>query len=150
MGATLIDYLLKVAVFIGIAYFFYYYLLRNDAHFLGNRLFLLFMLPLSFLLPLAPLRSPFRSLTVSPEALDLAAAMTTAEAPAAWSFAAIVIALYWTVAALFILRILFHLFHLYRLQRRHPRERLRNITLVRVGSPIPPFSLSYGMTEREK
>jgi beta-lactamase regulating signal transducer with metallopeptidase domain len=140
MGATLIDYLLKVAVFIGTAYFFYYYLLRNDVHFLGNRLFLLLMLPLSFLLPLAPLHSPFRSLTVSPAALDLAAAMPAAEAPAAWTPLAIAVALYWAVAALLILRILFHLFHLYRLQRRHPRERLRNITLVRVASPIPPFS----------
>jgi hypothetical protein len=47
---------------------------------------------------------------------------------------------YWAGAALLILRILFHLFHLYRLQRRHPREKLRNLTLVRVAAPIPPFS----------
>ena len=140
MGAAWIDYLFKVAVFLGTAYIIYHYLLRNDANFLGNRLFLLLMLPLSFLLPLAPLQSPFRSLTVSPELLDLAAAMPAAEAPAAWTPAAIVIALYWAIAALFILRILFHLLHLYRLQRRHPRERLRNISLVRVASPIPPFS----------
>jgi len=140
MGAPLIDYLAKVAVFIGTAYFFYHYFLRNDVHFLGNRLFLLFMLPLSFLLPLAPLQSPFRSLTLSPEMLSLAAEMPAAEAPAAWTLASIVIALYWAGAALFLLRILLHLFHLYRLQRRHPRERLRNVTLVRVASPIPPFS----------
>ncbi len=140
MGAAWIDYLFKVAVFLATAYIIYHYLLRNDANFLGNRLFLLLMLPLSFLLPLAPLQSPFRSLTVSPELLDLAAAMPAAAAPAAWTPAAIAIALYWAVAALFILRILFHLLHLYRLQRRHPRERLRNITLVRVASPIPPFS----------
>lgn len=140
MGATLIDYLFKVALFLAAGYFFYHYFLRNDANFLGNRLFLLFMLPLSFLLPLAPLQSPFRSLAISPEALDLAAAMPAAEAPAAWTLAAIVIALYWAGAALFLLRILLHLLHLYRLQRSHPRERLNNVTLVRVASPIPPFS----------
>ncbi len=140
MGATLIDYLLKVAVFLGAAYFFYRCLLRNDVNFLVNRLFLLCMLPLSFLLPLAPLQSPFRSLTISPEALALAVALPAAEAPAALSFAAIVVILYWAGAALLILRILLHLFHLYRLQHSHPRERLHNITLVRVASPIPPFS----------
>jgi beta-lactamase regulating signal transducer with metallopeptidase domain len=140
MGAALIDYLLKVAAFLAVAYLFYRLVLRDDVNFLGNRLFLLFMLPLSFLLPLAPLQSPFRSLTITPEALALAAEMPAAEAPAAWSFAAIVVILYWAVAALFLLRILLHLFHLYRLQRRHPRERLNNITLVKVASPIPPFS----------
>lgn len=140
METALIDYLFKVAVFLGTAYFFYHTLLRNDVSFLANRLFLLAMLPLSFLLPLAPLRSPFRSLAVSPAALDLAAAMPATQSPAPWSPAAIAVALYWAVAALLILRILFHLFHLYRLQRLHPRERLRNVTLVRVAQPIPPFS----------
>lgn len=139
MGAPWIDYLLKVAVFLAAVYLFYHYLLRNDVHFLGNRLFLLAMLPVSFLLPLAPLQSPFRSLTFYPALLSASPAMPAA-APAAPVFAVIAIALYWTVAALFVLRILFHLLHLYRLQRRHPRERLQNVTLVRVGSPIPPFS----------
>jgi len=140
MGAPWIDYLFKVAVYLGAAYTFFHYLLRDDVNFLGNRLFLLFMLPLSFLLPLAPLQSPFRSLTLTPEVLRAAAALPAVEAPAAISFAAIIVILYWAGAALFILRILFHLFHLYRLQLRHPHERLHNITLVRVESPIPPFS----------
>jgi len=140
MGVPWIDYLFKVAVTLGTAYLFYHYLLRNDVNFLGNRLFLLAMLPVSFLLPLAPLQSPFRSLTFDPALLSDAAAMPKTAAPAVPTFAAIVSALYWAVAALFMLRILFHLFHLYRLQRCHPRERLHNITLVRVGSPIPPFS----------
>ncbi len=140
MGAMWINYPFKVAVFLAATYFFYHYFLRNDVNFLGNRLFLLFMLPLSFLLPLAPLQSPFRSLTVSPEALALTAEMPAAEAPAALSFASIVVILYWTGVALFIVRILFHLFHLYRLQHSHPHERLHNITLVRVETPIPPFS----------
>ncbi len=140
MDTALIDYLFKVAVFLGTAYFFYHYLLRNDVSFLANRLFLLSMLPLSFLLPLAPLRSPFRSLTVSPAALAVAPAMPAAAAPSGPSFASIIVFLYWAGAALLLLRILFHLFHLYRLQRRNPRERLRNVTLVRVAQPIPPFS----------
>ncbi len=140
MDTAMIDYLFKVAVFLGTAYYFYHYLLRNDVSFLANRLFLLSMLPLSFLLPLAPLRSPFRSLTVSPAALAAAPAMPAAAAPSGPSFASIIVFLYWAGAALLLLRIFFHLFHLYRLQRRNPRERLRNVTLVRVASPIPPFS----------
>jgi beta-lactamase regulating signal transducer with metallopeptidase domain len=140
MGAPWIDYLFKAAVYLCAAYLFYRYLLRNDVNFLGNRLFLLFMLPISFLLPLAPLRSPFRSLTVSAAALDDPAALPALGVPAAAPLASYIIILYWAVAALFMLRILFHLFHIYRLQRRHPHERLHNITLVRVGSPIPPFS----------
>jgi hypothetical protein len=140
MGAPWIDYLFKVAVFLAAAYLFYHYLLRNDAHFLGNRLFLLAMLPVSFLLPLAPLQSPIRSLTFDPALLGNAAAMPPAAAPSAPAFASIAAVLYGTVAVLFMLRILFHLLHLYRLQRRHPRERLQNVTLVRVTSPIPPFS----------
>lgn len=140
MDATWIDYLFKVAAFLAAGYLFYHALLRNDADFLGNRLFLLFMPFLSFLLPLAPLRSPFRSLAVSPAALDAAAAMPAARTPAAASPAAVLLFVYWAGAALLILRIFFHLFHLYRLQRRHPREKLRNLTLVRVAAPIPPFS----------
>lgn len=140
MDATWIDYLFKVAVFLAAGYLFYHALLRNDVHFLGNRMFLLFMPFLSFLLPLAPLRSPFRSLAVSPAALDAAAAVPAVGAPPAASPASLLLFVYWSGAALLILRILFHLFHLYRLQRRHPRERLRNLTLVRVASPIPPFS----------
>jgi len=136
----LIDYLFKVAVYLGATYLFYRYLLRDDVNFLGNRLFLLFMLPLSFLLPLAPLQSPFRALTFSAEALSAAAALPMVEAPAASLFGSIILVLYWTGVALFMLRILFHLFHLYRLQHRHPREQLHNITLVRVAAPIPPFS----------
>jgi bla regulator protein BlaR1 len=140
MGANWIDYLFKVAICLSAAYLFYRYLLRNDVNFLGNRLFLLAMLPISFLLPLAPLQSPFRSLTFYPESLSAASALSTAAAPTALSFSAIIVVLYWTGAALCLLRILFHLFHLYRLQNRHPCERLRRITLVRVGAPIPPFS----------
>jgi hypothetical protein len=140
MGAPWIDYLLKVAVFLAATYLFYHYLLRNDVHFLGNRLFLLAMLPVSFLLPLFPLQSPVRSLTFDPALLSGAAPMPSAAAPAALTFAAIAFILYGAVAVLFMLRILFHLLHLYRLQRRHPRERLQNVTLVRVTSPIPPFS----------
>ena len=140
MDAPWIDYLVKVAAFLAAGYFFYYALLRNDANFLGNRLFLLFMLPLSFLLPLAPLQSPFRSLTLTPEAFTVAASMPTAAMPSASRLGSSLIILYWAGVALFMLRILFHLLHLYRLQQRHPRERLRNITLVKVASPIPPFS----------
>ncbi len=127
-------------LFLATAYLFYHYLLRNDTHFLGNRLFLLAMLPVSFLLPLAPLRSPFRTLTFYPALLRDMTARPPATTPASMNFAAGAFVLYCTVAALFTLRILFHLLHLYRLQRRHPRERLQNVTLVRVGSPIPPFS----------
>jgi beta-lactamase regulating signal transducer with metallopeptidase domain len=140
MDASQIDYLFKVALFLAAGYLFYYFLLRNDVHFLGNRLFLLFMLPLSFLLPLAPLQSPFRSLTVSPEVLAAVAAMPDVKTPQALSPVSFLVLLYWAVAAVLVLRILFHLYHLYRLQRRHPRERLRNVTLVKVASPIPPFS----------
>jgi beta-lactamase regulating signal transducer with metallopeptidase domain len=140
MGAPLIDYLLKVAVCLCATYLFYHFMLRDDVNFLGNRLFLLFMLPLSFLLPLAPLQSPFRSLTFDPAALTIAASMPAPSAHSAPLFASVTVILYWTVAAIFMLRILFHLLHLYRLQRRHPHERLQNITLVRVESPIPPFS----------
>jgi hypothetical protein len=140
MGASWIDYLFKVAVFLGAAYLFYRFLLRDDVNFLGNRLFLLAMLPVSFLLPLAPLQSPFRSLTFDPAALVIAASMPAPAAHSAPLFAVVIVILYWTVAAIFMLRIFFHLFHLYRLQRRHPHERLHNITLVRVGAPIPPFS----------
>jgi len=140
MGANWIDFLSKAAVFLSAAYLFYHFLLRDDANFLGNRLFLLAMLPASFLLPLARLRSPFRSLTVSPEALVIADSMPPVAAGAATPFVSYLVAFYWAVAALFVLRIVFHLIHLYRLQSRHPHERLRNITLVRVGAPIPPFS----------
>ncbi|MBN2345168.1 MAG: hypothetical protein JXO51_02180 [Candidatus Aminicenantes bacterium] len=140
MSAPWIDYLFKTAVFLTAAYLFYYWLLRNDVNFQGNRLFLLGMLPLSFMLPLAPLRSPFRSLTLSPMALGDAAALPALEGPSALPLVSILAVLYWTGVAVFILRIFFHLFHLYRLQRRHPHERLRNITLVKVESPIPPFS----------
>ena len=140
MGTPWIDYLFKVAVYLGAAYFFYRYLLRDDVNFLGNRLFLLFMLPFSFLLPLAPLQSPFRALTLTPEALRVAASMPALEAPMAAPIISLIIIIYWAGVALFMLRILFHLFHLYRLQRRHPHERLRNLTLVRVAAPIPPFS----------
>jgi len=140
MDTQLIDYLFKVAICLAAGYLFYHFLLRNDVNFLGNRLFLLFMLPLSFLLPLAPLQSPFRSLTITPDVLAALPAMPAVETPAAPSFASIIVILYWTGVALLMLRILFHLFHLYRLQHSHPRERLRNITLVRVAAPIPPFS----------
>jgi beta-lactamase regulating signal transducer with metallopeptidase domain len=140
MDASLIDYLFKVALFLAAGYLFYHALLRNDANFLGNRLFLLLMLPLSFLLPLAPLQSPFRSLTVNPDVLAALPALPAVETAAAPTFASIIVFLYWAGAALLMLRILFHLYHLYRLQRRHPRERLRNVTLVRVAAPIPPFS----------
>jgi beta-lactamase regulating signal transducer with metallopeptidase domain len=140
MDAQLIEYLFKVAICLAAGYLFYHFLLRNDVNFLGNRLFLLFMLPLSFLLPLAPLQSPFRSLTISPEALATVTAMPAAAAPVATPIASLVVILYWAGAALLMLRILFHLFHLYRLQHSHPRERLRNVTLVRVAAPIPPFS----------
>ena len=140
MGTQLIDYLFKVAVCLAAGYLFYHFLLRNDVNFLGNRLFLLLMMPLSFLLPLAPLQSPFRSLTINPDVLAALPALPAVEPAAAPSLASLIVFLYWAGAALLLLRILFHLFHLYRLQHSHPRERLRNVTLVRVAAPIPPFS----------
>lgn len=134
-----IDYLSKVTVYISVSYLLYYYLLSNDAHFLLNRLFLLSMLPLSFLLPLAPLQSPFRSLTLSPEALQAFSELKDPVNPTSALTLAMFIG-YWIVFTLLCLRILFHLIHLYRLQNRQPRERLHNITLVKINTPIPPFS----------
>ncbi len=140
MGSPWIDYLFKVAVFLSAAYLFYHYLLRDDISFLGNRLYLMSMLPLSFLLPLIPLNSPFRSLTVFPTVSTDIPDIPIAASSSPSLFFSIVTSLYWAGVGLFILRILFHLFHLYRLQNRHPREQMQNITLVRIESPIPPFS----------
>lgn len=139
METQWIDYLSKVTVYISVSYLFYYYLLSNDAHFLLNRLFLLSMLPLSFLLPLAPLQSPFRRLTLSPEALQAFSELKDPVNPTSALSLTLFIG-YWIVFTLLCLRILFHLIHLYRLQNRQPRERLHNITLVKINTPIPPFS----------
>ncbi len=139
METQWIDYLSKVTVYISVSYLLYYYLLSNDAHFLLNRLFLLSMLPLSFLLPLAPLQSPFRHLTLSPEALQAFSELKDPVNPTSALSLTLFIG-YWIVFTLLCLRILFHLIHLYRLQNRQPRERLHNITLVKINTPIPPFS----------
>ncbi len=137
---TMIGYLLKVAGCLAASYLFYHWLLRNDASFSRNRLFLLLTPLLAFLLPLAPLRSPFRSIAVATALRSDASVSAMATPPEAAHPGDPLALVYWAGAGLLILRILLHLFHLYRLQRRRPSERHPGFVLVRIESPIPPFS----------
>lgn len=139
METFLFDYLFKASLFLGVGYLFYHTLLRNETHFLLNRLFLLIMIPASFLLPRLPLNSPFRSLTISQEsmtALDTVGTRTEQTT----SVLPIIQLVYWGGVLLLMLRIIFHLYHLYRLQHSHTCQAYGRMVLVKVDTPIPPFS----------
>jgi hypothetical protein len=139
METFLFDYLFKASLFLGVGYLFYHTLLRNETHFMLNRLFLLAMIPISFLLPRLPIHSPFRSLTLNPDfmpVMDTAGADPGQTSP----LLSILFTLYWGVALLLILRILFHVYHLYRLAHSQPSQAYDRMVLVKVDTPIPPFS----------
>lgn len=139
MDASWIEYLLKSSLLLSASCLVYYYLLRNEVSFLMNRLFLLLMIPLSFLLPVSPLVSPFRSLTFYPVPANPIPESAATAAPTS-SLPSLLFIIYILGVLLFCLRILFHLFHLFRLSRQYPTQRLQNIVLVKVADPIPPFS----------
>jgi len=138
MNTAWINLVLKSTLIVAAGYLFYHLALRNQANFQQNRLYLMSLLILSFLLPLLPLHNPFLApSSTAPASSTPPQQISTppSSQPLSWLIAA-----YWGITILMLLRILIHLLHLYRMQQHQPRQRLEHMTLIRVSAPIPPFS----------
>jgi hypothetical protein len=132
-----LSYILKSALCLSVFFLAYEVFLKKETFFQLNRIFLVFGLGLSFLIPAFPVASPFRT-----SAVPAAGDMPMLSAPPAGGFepADLLVVLYAAGVLLFLVRFGLQLLKLRRVVRKHGIRRLRGVKIVAVDRLFSPFS----------
>ena len=159
----LLIYFIKVNLVLCILFLAYYLLLRKEKFFGLNRIILLGIIAVAFLLPLLPAiegsavsrlqrnlsgMSPFTS--IGPVLKDTVNATVTQSAStnappvkqssSAFTTTEIIEATYMIIAAILVIRLLFQLLRVYGTIKRSRREKIGGIIYCHHGLDLPPFS----------
>ena len=135
---SLIRYLLESAVCLTFFYMVYRVFLRKETFFGLNRLFLVFSLLLSFVIPVLDLPSPFFQSTVMPETYS--PNLSPAPSVHAWRFADIFLLVYGLGAVFFTIRFGAHLIGLFRVVKKYGRQTQDGVRVVSIDKDFAPFS----------
>ena len=134
----LLRYVLESGVCLALFFFIYRIFLRNETYFLLNRFYLVSALLLSFIIPAINAASPFIK---SPAVASSPPLDGTLPAPAAtFGPAKILLFIYLSGVAVFLLRLIFHLSKLHSVIRRRGCRDCGDIKLVSVDGDFAPFS----------
>ncbi|GAA4342150.1 M56/M15 family metallopeptidase [Flaviaesturariibacter amylovorans] len=145
---ALLPYLLKSVLCAALLYAYYYAALRNRAFHQWNRFYLLLIVPLSLLLPLARIEwqrpqavadGPVRLLEVVSGGNELMdAAELPGQAPFDWTL--LLYCIYTIVGAVLLVRLARALWQLHRLSVRFPARPVEGIRFIEAPVPGTPFS----------
>lgn len=143
MNALLI-YLFKSSAALGAMYLVYYLFLRRDTFFMINRVYLLGSLMLAAVVPFIPFH-PASGGTIGPVVFALqpfSADLAAEPAPssAGLDVYEILLVIYLTGTALFLLRLMFQFFQIFRLVRKSEVKAEDMLTLVYTSRGYSPFS----------
>lgn len=141
----LFEYLVKSGSALALFYIFYWLLLKNDTHFLLNRVVLVFSILLSACLPLVssyifPTDPVIPSFNINFKAAPATAITTAVANTSAWNIWRILSILYISGAALVLLRLVYQGIYMRALSRLSRSEKHNNFTLVYMEKDIVPFS----------
>ena len=131
-------YLVESGICIGLFYLVYWIFLKKETFFAINRLFLLLSIPLSFLLPLINIPSPF--LTHPSIEQQLAFTPISAIQTSSFGFTDIVWIIYLLGVAFFLVRFGYKIAKLLMLIKKHGFQKYGKIKLVFIDEDSAPFS----------
>jgi hypothetical protein len=135
---SLIRYLLESAVCLTFFYLVYWAFLRKETFFGLNRLFLIFSLLLSFVIPVLDLPSPFFKSMVIPETSGLNLLPAPSGRP--WPIAGILLLFYGLGVFFFLIRFAAHLIGLFRIVKKYGRRTVDGMRVVSIDKDFAPFS----------
>ena len=135
---SLLRYLLESAVCLAFFYAVYWAFLRKETFFGLNRLFLVFSLLLSFVIPVLDLPSPFFQRTVMPESAGPNLSSVPSGRP--WPIAEIILLVYGLGAAFFLIRFAVHLIGLFRIIKKYGWRTQDSLKVVSIDKDFAPFS----------
>ena len=135
---SLIRYLLESAVCLTFFYAVYRAFLRKETYFGLNRLFLVFSLLLSFVIPVLDLPSPFFQSTVIPESSG--PNLSSAPSGRPWPIAEILLLFYGLGAVFFLIRFAVHLIGLFKIVKKYGMQTQDGLKVVSIDEDFAPFS----------
>jgi hypothetical protein len=131
-------YLVKSGLCLGFFYIIYWVFLKEETFFSTNRFFLMFSIPLSFVIPLIDISSPFRTVTTAPPQnsyLTLPSIQTKS-----WGSMDILIVIYLLGAVFFLIRFGCQISRIFYLIKKHGYRKCGCLKLVFIDQDITPFS----------
>jgi TonB family protein len=142
---SLFEYLVKSSIALSIFYIFYWLFLKNDTHFLLNRFVLSGSLFLAAIVPLISLNilsadPVIPSFNINFESTSLTASNTPVNNTTTWNLWQILAVIYFSGAALVLLRLIYQGIYMRALSRLSKSEKHQNYTLVFMDKDIVPFS----------
>ncbi|MFB0565284.1 MAG: M56 family metallopeptidase [Candidatus Aminicenantaceae bacterium] len=136
--SNLIHYILETGVCMAIFYAGYWIFLRNETYFNLNRIYLVFSVVFSFVIPGLNLSSPFIKSQVIETTYSMA--RTTALPARSWGLAEILLLIYVAGVGLFLLRFVFHLAKLFVVVKKYGIKNYEGTHIVSVDKEFSPFS----------
>jgi len=138
------DFLLKSSIVLLVFYAVYWFLLRKGTHFKHNRIYLLVGLLFSLILPFLSFQLPDTSQTkimITLDSIDIGAVSTAvAEQDKGISFVEILQIIYFSIAAILLLRLLLQFYLLLKLYRQSERETVGGIKVFITDKQNAVFS----------
>ncbi len=131
-------YLVESSVCLAFFYFIYWALLSRETFFSSNRLFLMLSIPLSFIIPLVDIPSPFRKIAAPPPESyypGLSPIQTNS-----LGFTDILAVIYLLGAGFFLFRFGYKIFQLFLLVRKNGFQKCGRLKLVFIDQDTAPFS----------
>lgn len=140
----LLIYLIKSAVCLGALYLIYRFFLRKETFFAANRFYLIASIILSFILPLFKIPVYYESAELTYvivlEAVTISAQKVEAGLLNNLSFYQIVLIVYLTGAALFLMRFIFQMLQLVFLINKFGVTKMNDLKVVKLDRKYSPFS----------
>ena len=131
-------YILEAGVCLALFYSIYWLFLKKETFFTINRVFLILSLPLSFVIPLLDVPSPFAKIYPVEDTLTLRESVA---APAAsLGITDVLWLVFLAGAGFFLVRFFFQLIQLFLLVRRHGYYRFNGTKIVLLDGDSAPFS----------
>jgi hypothetical protein len=136
--SSFLFYLAESSVCLALFYLIYRALLSRETFFSTNRFFLMFSIPLSFVIPLIDIPSPFRTITAAPPP-GYHPALSPLRTNA-FGFMDILTIIYLLGAGFFLFRFFYNIVQLFHLIRKSGHQKCGRLKLVFIDQNTAPFS----------
>ncbi len=140
---TILEYLVKSGISLGVFYLFFWILNRKSTHFMLNRIVLLFGLVSSLILPCIHinLNPEVIPAAIPVSSIDFSKLVTQPETrQPGWGMHEIILLIYITGIAFALARLIYQAIRIRQLYKTSAKETLNELTLVCTDKPITPFA----------
>jgi len=131
-------YLVESGICLGLLYLIYRIFLSNETFFRTNRLYLLFSIPISFIIPLINMPSPF--LTAPPMEPRFLSSPVSGMSTQTFGLVDLVLIVYFLGVVFFLMRFGYKILQLSTLIRKYGHQKCGKLKLVYIEEDTAPFS----------